>query len=63
MGCHQAGDRLPAVSVTVKAVRILIATAVAVFVLRAFGFLAVGILAVATQLTAMFIRRHRASSR
>jgi hypothetical protein len=51
------------VNIVLKAVRILAATAVAVLVLREFGLIAVGLLAVAVQLATMLIRRLRSHPR
>lgn len=50
-------------NIALKVARILAATAVAVLVLREFGLIAVGLLAIVVQLATMLIRRLRAEHR
>lgn len=53
-------SRLSSVSAPLKIVRVILATALAVFLLREGGFVALGIAFVITQGTYMLLRRRRA---
>ena len=54
---------IEATSVKLKLVRIIAATALAVVVFQELGLVTVGLLAVATQLTAVLLRRRRTQQR